>query len=429
MVTSFLDGTLETLEQTYNLVQEGITNSTDRLKNESFYLLLRFLKGDKDALYKLEDLQTQVSGMPSVLPWVEYRLGLAYENGEVYDKAISYYELAQKHAPSKEHKTEVLLRIADCLRLIDKTKEAIDRLIFEVREEKEPIYKAKIFEGIADHAQAEGNWELRALALLKVLEYRPNDTDILFKLGYAFGQKGLHNQSASLYTNLLQIDSNNNMALNNLGVAFSQLKLPFHSVSYFKKSLDKGNSLAGANLALEYIEKGFEDEATKVINKAMLLENIGNNLLSAQATLKNKLDEENKIEGEITRYAREQRQFLIQYANAFVDPTPIEVFDTGWSLPTGTTVEVTRNDSSLTITWGEGGDADKITGIVHNRAIKVTHYKKGLSFMSNSQPRFVEAGEGYAYLNEEKTHIRIMNLSEHKHVFMELIKSEPENSL
>ena len=65
------------------------------------------------------------------------------------------------------------------------------------------------------------------------------------------------------YRTLLKFEPNNTGALNNIAILYGEGDMPINGVGSYKKAIQNGNALAAANLAYQYMDAGFADEARK----------------------------------------------------------------------------------------------------------------------------------------------------------------------
>ena len=80
------------------------------------------------------------------------------------------------------------MSLANCLIQIGKPPDALQDLTDNLMCIATPGAKAMIYKGIADVHEAMGNKMLRAIALQKVLQFSPEETDALFSAAHALNE-------------------------------------------------------------------------------------------------------------------------------------------------------------------------------------------------------------------------------------------------
>ena len=100
-------------------------------------------------------------------------------------------------------------------------------------------------------------FELRAFALEKALELRPNNTDLLFSTAYSYAKDKFDDLALFHYKQVASLTEDNQGTTNNLGVQYEKADMPIASVENYKKSIKKVKLLASANLAYRYMNAGF----------------------------------------------------------------------------------------------------------------------------------------------------------------------------
>jgi len=147
-----------------------------------------------------------------------------------------------------------------------------------------------------------------------VLEYDPVNS-IRFELAYHYGERSKHLLEAYHYSTYLKSEDHST-ALNNLGVCFESLKLPGKAVDCFVESSSAKNTLAMANMARLYIEKGFYREAETILGKAREEKDYHENVDFYSKELKSLLEKEATEEKAIADRVRYYRDFAVDFARA-----------------------------------------------------------------------------------------------------------------
>ena len=93
--------------------------------------------------------------------------------------------------------------------------EAYDKIMHELASVSSPAAAAELYQGLASLYEEEGNHELRAIAVEKALEARPEDTSMRFNAAYSFSEKGFAALALLHYSTLRRFKPDHATALNN----------------------------------------------------------------------------------------------------------------------------------------------------------------------------------------------------------------------
>lgn len=374
MSAAMYDGNLEEGRNLYLQLQEAERDPVEKGKREGIYYYFLYQRGDTSALHKLSELTKN----PDISHYAHHWLGLCYETSEDYEKAFTEYQLAVQQAKSQSQRADYIVSSARSLHRNSKKRDALQYIMAELEKTTEAEALATLYSGMAFLYGLEENYEFRALALEKAIENKPNDTQWLFDAAYSYSQVNQDELSLLYYNTLLNFSPENPMALNNIGVAYSRLQMPIQSISSQKKAFDLGNTLAGSNIALGYLEAGFADEASQVIEQARgKEETIHRNIGSTFAQIADNKEKERKHEKEVLENAREQQRFLRVFGEAyFVHSSGIDLSGT-WCFSDGIEVILVQEKNVITIEWTEGKQVNKFKGELVNRAAKMDAINPG----------------------------------------------------
>jgi hypothetical protein len=171
----------------------------------------------------------------------------------------------------------------------------------------------------------------------------------------------------------LKFSPENDLALNNIGVAYSRLDMPIKSISHHKKAFDLKNTLAASNIALGYLGAGFADEAAQIIDKAREEKTVHANIGSTFSKISDNKDQERKKEKEVFDTAREQQRFMRSFGEAYFTLASNVVDISGtWLLSDGTEATITQQKESFSIDWTENKQVYGLKGELTNRASQIT---------------------------------------------------------
>jgi tetratricopeptide (TPR) repeat protein len=398
---------MEQLEEVFKKLQESEENDGQRLKNKAGYLHLCYICGDTSALGELHNLaeQSEVSN-------AHFWIAACYEYSDDFEKAAEEYEMSLQGTKTEEERASVIVSIAECLFKAGKQQEAYATVMQEIGEVTGPEAVYTLYKGLASLYRLAEEPELRALALEKALEIRPNDTSLLFDVAYAYGQEKLRPLEILHYNTLLQFEPDQTAALNNIGVCYERLQMPVHSVKFYRKAADLDHTLAVANLAYRFMNAGFTEEASQILDKAKQQPKLHPNVGRAIAAISEREEAESKIEEHLLNAAREQQRFLRSFAEAyFTERSNCRSFFGGaWRFPDGDEVTIIQTETDIKAEWDNDDGKYRLEGHVSNQAARITIYKKNILL-----PRYDEDSRGYAYLSPDGEQLHIMTLKEQEY--------------
>ena len=415
MIDAFYSRNIEQGEEAFKKVQESEADAVEKLKNEAIYLSLRYRHAnDSSALRKLQALAEQ---RKEVSHYVHFWIGFCYEEAGEFDNAAKAYEISAQSKQKEKDRAHDIVSLARCLFRAGKQSQAYKAVMQEIGKATDAEAVSTLYEGLASLYELSQDLELRALALEKALESKPNDTKLHFAAAYSYSQKELNDLSLLHYKTSLTFNPDDAPSLNNIAVQYEQLLMPMHSVKFYKKASERNETLAMANLAYRFMNAGFREEASEILNKAKQQANLHPNVGSAISAIPEKEEAESEIEERSLNSARTQQRFLLSFAEAYFTEKPnCPTFNGLWC--NSIDLSITQSETRIEARWLDD-EENKFTGHVTNRAARVTSYKKN-AFLS----RYEENGRGYVYLSPDGQQLFIMILKEDKHSFLTLNKTE-----
>jgi Flp pilus assembly protein TadD len=372
-----------------------------RLKNEIFFRYLRYCAGDTNALGDL----TELSKHAEVAAESHYYLAKCFSESGEFEKAAMEYQLAAD-AYEGEERAKAIAAVGEALFEAGQRDVAIAKLQSEIEVQSNDTILCKLYEGIASLYMKAGLEELRLVALEKAIERKPNDASLHFGSGLSSSNKGLHRLALLHYKYQLRFLPRDKAGLNNIAIEYSQLGMPFLAIACYRNSFELGETLAAANLAYRYLQVGFAEEASQVLDKARQYPDVHPNVSSAIAALSQRRDSESKKEGEILEAAHVDQRFLLTFGDAYFTRVA-EISDLGgaWIGTNGIEFQIKHIDKEIEVTWTQTFNY-KLTGTISNRAAKVD----ALRFEYPSKT-FELNGFGYLHLSSETEQIQIMTVT------------------
>jgi tetratricopeptide (TPR) repeat protein len=425
MVDAFFKRDIKQVDEAFKKMQEFESQASKKLQNEAFYYWVHYELGDTSALQNLQNMTKQEDLDKVVLRRANWFTGHCYRRVDDFEKAANAYEAAAQLSETELDRAKAIVENAICLFKINKRQEALTKLMDQTKIATEPDTLSTIYEGLASIYELTKEPELRAIALEKALEIKPNDTQLLFKAAYSYAEKKLSDLALSHYKTLLEFKPDDAATLNNIAILYSNLGMPMRSIELFKKAVELNHTLAAANLAEHFLDAGFKEEASKILDKAKEQKDFHPNVGRAISNVSNKEAAESKTEESSIDAAREQQRFLLIFAGAYFKGEPdCPQFSGMWKLSDDSEMNITQNDSLIEANWISNKSKYRFKGIVSNRGSKITIYKQQIRWARDVEPEFTKESIGYAYLTPDGCQLVIMALKDNKHSFMRLTRKE-----
>lgn len=419
MMFAFSANEIERGETAYKRAQESESDAVQKLKNEAFYLYLRYRSRDAYALGKLQAMIERTSATPEALFEIYKFIGSSYELSNDFLKAAAAYESSAENAQTEDNRANSVGSVARCLFAAGEQEQAYGRVTEEIGKLESNKALSALYKSLASLYESSEDTELRAIALEKALEYAPNDTSLRFDTAYSYGQNSFDTLALLHYDTLLKFEPRSSTSLNNIAVAYGELQMEVHKTRFLKKAVEENESLAAANLAYQYIDAGFVEEAMQILNEAKQKENVHPNVGRALANATEKQETELKTEKQAIENALEQRNFLLSFAEAYlIDCAASDGFEGIWYFDDGTEANAVYEVDTLKIQWERNGKEHYLKAYPKNCGAKITEYSRKEKYISTDL-----ADKGYAVLESGKQ-INIMILKGGRHTFLTLKRSQ-----
>lgn len=201
-------------------------------------------------------------------------------------------------------------------------------------------------------AEANGDSVISALLQERAAALDDWDPDAIFRLAYSESNTNLMRLSIANYAALLATNTESHWAANNLAVISGNLDLPTVSISLYSKAAQNGNSLALANIGYAYLDAGFVDDAEKVVQKALELDDVHENIHRLQADIKIRCQAQQEKWQDKVKSARSLQAFVRRCIAARSQNVNLQrLLAGGWLLPTGEEVKVELDGSEIKFEW------------------------------------------------------------------------------
>lgn len=418
LLDEFLKAGTETRDESLidELYERLIKTEVDKVKLMNYrrlYLTFKFYLGDTTAVTSLQELAVEAINTITH-PKVLYSLGLCYRSSSLHEKAIEIMTVALTECTDESFRVPLTVELSDTLFSIGKKEDAYALLIDEVAKPVDANLKFALFTALATLYKQASEYELQALALERALESKPNDTDVLFEVAYAYGQQGSNFMSLLHYLNLLNYKPDSWAARNNLGVAYSSLNMNIAANAEFAASMQLGNTLAASNLAERYLTAGFLEDARRIINEALSQSNVDSNVGRVLDDISKTDSNMDSKRQETLQTAGEQHAFFKKYAFEYFDsrPSPFHFAGT-WRMSDHTEVHIENEGSQVVAEWQTGDKFRRFQGQLHNNAVRLSLFSGKTG--ENGKTQFRSDGKGYAYLTATGKELIIMRVDDGIH--------------
>lgn len=407
---------IKRLEESFKELEILETDVIKKLNNKITYQALRYRCGDTSAISELQNMANQ----PAVSYYALFWIGKCYEESSNFEEAAEAFENYALDSQTEVGRTNGAILAAHCLFKTGKCQEAFARVMHELGKVTNPDAVFNLYEGLASLYELAEEPELQALALEKALESRPNEPKLRFDVAYSYGAKNLDVLSLLHYKTLLNRNPDNATALNNIGVQYKRLQMQIGSVNCYKKAVELHETLAAANLASIYMDAGFIEEASLILDEAQQQKDVHPNVWMVRAKLSEIKKEEVEIEERYLKSAKEQQNFLRLFAEAYFTEklNSLNSFSGLWRLPNGKEIIITETEDKIAAKYNPDNQNEQkyFTGSASNQAARLT-FPSSSSYSSDSKP-------GYAYLSPDGQKIRIMILKKTKHDIFTLVREK-----
>jgi len=385
----------------FERILEKEPNEGERKKRILNNFYWRHMYGDTKSFDEFEEYITKIDGNNELKANINNISSLFYLDSGNSQKAIELLFNAINLTSVLEDKAFFASRLSTIYYDIGEKEKAIEILLEYLSLLNTRKSKFQLFRSISLFYKKEGEKFLESLAYQKALECQPNDISLLFDAAFTYSQveNKFKDVGLLLYKKMIAINPKHESALNNLGVAYKNLELPFKSVNYYKEALDVDSSIAASNLAYLLMDQGFEKEAEEYLINAQKKEDVHDNVFTAASSLKSRLSNENDKEEKVIAKAEKKFRFL----NAFGDSAfSFEIIkldnSTKWRYEE-VEVKVDYEKDIINITWEKGEEKHKISGIQKRNSLELTYYKPKIKyyFQTNDKYEYIKY-DGYGFI-------------------------------
>ena len=264
---------------------------------------------------------------------ITLHLAKSYSRYDEHGKAASLYQAAAEKAKSVLSQIELLGQAALCFEKAGK-KAAADQLASQNRTTCANAHEGEMELLLAekDLAALRKDDDAEIALLERQLELNPTDNETRFALAYKYSSIGRDDMAAFHYSRI-RMPTRSAIAWNNFGVALEALQLPVKAVEAYRSSADLGETLAMSNLAHQFLNAGFVNEARQILGEALHIADHHKNVDKALGVIRDRVDDEEKQETSVYEKAKPVSEFFRSFGQARIKPLTIGLQGT-WKGPT-----------------------------------------------------------------------------------------------
>ncbi|HWA76838.1 MAG TPA: deaminase [Polyangiaceae bacterium] len=264
-------------------------------------------------------------------------------------------------ASAADAKAELAAKAAEIYRDVGGSSTGLDVLRKVSQLDLTPARRAQILQAFAGGVDGPSAPIQKAAFLCRAASIHPTAKNF-FAAAYALSEANLNGLAATQYELALAATPDDEGSLNNLGVAFDRLSLPGMAVRHYRKAADRGNTLAMANLAQQYIAGGFFQEADVEIKRGRTAEDPDEHVGAAMVALAKAKGDESKKWAEERKAALGQKQFFDELADALAANSGASALAGPWIVGSATSATLELVGSAAEAAWEESSEKRRFRG-------------------------------------------------------------------
>jgi tetratricopeptide (TPR) repeat protein len=238
-----------------------------------------------------------------------------------------------------------------------------------------------------------------------------------FDTAFACSEADLEELAALHYKKLIPIDPSHSSALNNLGVAFSRLKIQNLAVAKYKRAVANDETLAASNLANIFINDGMLEEAEKLLKEAQTKKDVHENVSDSLVKLETAKREGEEDREKCLNLANAQYRFLTGFSEAIFAVDQIKFpLDGKWNDMDGEIISTKMESANaIEMIWSEQENGKfRFHGNINGLASKgkVEQWREPLGYAAlllqgKPEGKLEPDGIGYVFLSKDINSISI----------------------
>ncbi len=372
-------------------------NAEDKIHWDAWALYQRFsVFGQVDSLLKLREKTQEKECNLYYVVWLAACYKFTSEPGKQKQLLERFLQRG-----IQENSSRVISDYAQAVEEVEGPPAARDVFFTSLRKVTKAGCRARLLMDFANLLQKLDEKTLAAAAYELAFSQTASPSVTHFNVGYEQSKIGFDYLSLKNYDIHLRKEPDHVMAMNNLGVHCGTFDMPGLSIDYFKRSAEKGETLAMANLASLYMAKGFYTEARENLDAAKQDKTPHENVMTTYAQLQEKITKEGETWKAALKRGIDEQEFMRQYGTAALLETESNASLSGqWKTPEATVVTITQDSKKAAGNWIENETTYAFSAEVSGRSFsyKVERRSK-VPFSLLGLSTDTEEGVGYLSLD------------------------------
>lgn len=395
-------------EEALTHIREEETDNVRFAEVEAAYLLARYRHGDTQALNVIQKLAKE-SDEPGVSAAFHFTIGTAHQTTGTHRQAIEEFQKAIDIYQNRDRRARSIAQMSLSYSRLNNTEHAKRIIIEALSTETDRDAFVVLYRALASRFDEGKEILLKAVMLEKAADLKPEDIDLRFDAALSYSNAGFHAISLYHYGIISNLNPQSVGAFNNSGVEYSHLQMPAKSIESYKKSFALGNTLAGANIAQNFIAKGFTEEAQEVLDRASAMDEVHQNVNQARFDIAKSQEREEALADDAMKEARLQKQFFLEYASAAITvETMVFPFEGNWLSDDGRRIPLVQEGNTIKAEWVEDKRKYSFKGIADGKIAKIEEFESTYDSIYAYVSPETYLSEGLAYVSPDGKRISIV---------------------
>jgi tetratricopeptide (TPR) repeat protein len=251
---------------------------------------------------------------------ISAKIARAYAKFGDFGKSAEQYEIASAKEPDPERRFGLKCRAATQLASGGKLAVAEEKLeTLKTDALANTAFERRFLKAVIEIADIAKDTNSAIVAMERLVEIAPEDTDTRFSLAFKHSQAGNEELALAHYLKI-PYEQRNHTTWNNIGVSFERMSMPGKSISAYRMAEDMDETLAMSNLGYRFMHAGFLKEAEAEFVKGLAIKDFNQNVATGYAELKNIPERENAKEAEAFHAARPKADYYQAIGRAIAQP-------------------------------------------------------------------------------------------------------------
>ncbi|EKO3656939.1 tetratricopeptide repeat protein [Vibrio metschnikovii] len=340
------------IESANKIFKEYELNAKDQIqlhKDKSIYFYLLF--HDANDRHAIPNLEKHAQHAPTeelryeALTW----LSSCFHKSKQYPRDIELWTKESLEFESLDLVVNSYQNLAQAYRANGDVEQAKKVLLTQLHQVGKGALKASLYSTLALIEEDMGNKVLGSYCRDKSVENYPENLGEVFTSAYNASESGVDELSISNYVLLTDVSPKKSIAWNNLGVQAKESGCKYKSIEFFNKAIELGETLAMANQGYALLDAGFIDEAERIANKALSMEDVHKNVYSLMSRIETVKKEESKKWQDLQRKASTKQAHYRKYTEKHYLGS-FEEFDGTWIIE-AQEKNISKCSDEITIVW------------------------------------------------------------------------------